>query len=294
MGKYFWIFIFCIGFLAPTAVFGRADSIGVKLIKGVRYIEHKVDKGEGLYGIARKYNVDVATIRKDNPGKSESLNIGDILLVRKPMGKAPAKSDAGKKTINEPSKTGTQKTDAGKGGSRTHTVKKGETLYSIARDYKVTAADIKNWNRLHDNSLQAGQKLVIYSEASPDPKNAAPIKSRYGDKISGHVVGGSEEIEDAPHGKTKQIQETGVATFIDDGSVISKKAMALHATAPRGTVMLVTNPMNGNSIYVEIVGKLVNTDPSESTLIKMTRAAAERLGARDKFFKVNLSYAVPE
>jgi D-alanyl-D-alanine carboxypeptidase len=45
---------------------------------------------------------------------------------------------------------------------KSHAVKKGETLYSIAGRYDCTAGDIKKWNRLRSSHLYSGQKLVIY------------------------------------------------------------------------------------------------------------------------------------
>jgi len=43
-----------------------------------------------------------------------------------------------------------------------HTVRKGETLYSIADRYDCYAGEIKKWNRLRSSHLKAGQRLVIY------------------------------------------------------------------------------------------------------------------------------------
>jgi len=44
-----------------------------------------------------------------------------------------------------------------------HTVKRGESLWTIARRYKVTVNDLKKWNRsLNSNTLQPGQRLVVY------------------------------------------------------------------------------------------------------------------------------------
>ena len=51
---------------------------------------------------------------------------------------------------------------SGKGAGKTHTVKKGETLYSIARKYKTTVEKLVKLNRLKNkNTLQAGQKIRV-------------------------------------------------------------------------------------------------------------------------------------
>ncbi|QNH63113.1 LysM peptidoglycan-binding domain-containing protein [Hymenobacter sediminicola] len=44
---------------------------------------------------------------------------------------------------------------------RQHTVVKGETLFGIARHYKVKPADIQAWNSKPDNSVRIGEVLTI-------------------------------------------------------------------------------------------------------------------------------------
>lgn len=48
-----------------------------------------------------------------------------------------------------------------------HTVKKGETLASVARKYHVTVSNLKKWNNLRKDTLRVGQKLTIYSSGGP-------------------------------------------------------------------------------------------------------------------------------
>ena len=57
----------------------------------------------------------------------------------------------------------------------THMVKKGETLYGIAKKYQITISELKAANNLSDKDvLKAGQKLVI---PSADIENAATLSS---------------------------------------------------------------------------------------------------------------------
>jgi membrane-bound lytic murein transglycosylase D len=49
---------------------------------------------------------------------------------------------------------------------KTHYVKSGESLRSIAKKYKCTEQEIKAWNLLSSNYLKSGKKLSIYSEES--------------------------------------------------------------------------------------------------------------------------------
>ena len=48
--------------------------------------------------------------------------------------------------------------------TRTHVVKRGESLASISRDYDVTVEDIRSWNALSTTRIFVGQKLKIGGE----------------------------------------------------------------------------------------------------------------------------------
>ena len=44
----------------------------------------------------------------------------------------------------------------------TYRVKRGDTLFSIAKLYRTTVASLKSWNRLRSNSIKVGQRLTIF------------------------------------------------------------------------------------------------------------------------------------
>jgi LysM repeat protein len=50
---------------------------------------------------------------------------------------------------------------AAQGAPIYHEVKPGETLFRIARQYGVNVETIKHWNRLQDDVIEVGQKLVV-------------------------------------------------------------------------------------------------------------------------------------
>lgn len=49
--------------------------------------------------------------------------------------------------------------DASPGTS--HTVSKGDTLFSISRRYGISVGDLKDWNNLSGNIIKPGQKLIV-------------------------------------------------------------------------------------------------------------------------------------
>jgi LysM repeat protein len=62
------------------------------------------------------------------------------------------------------------------GGANTHTVARGETLTSIAKQYKVTVEDLQRVNHIEDGRrLQAGQTITIpLPPVQPSPSSPAP------------------------------------------------------------------------------------------------------------------------
>ncbi|MBE6160332.1 MAG: LysM peptidoglycan-binding domain-containing protein [Lactobacillales bacterium] len=100
--------------------------------QNIEYIIYTVKSGDSLYSIARKYNTSVNEIMNLNNLTSNLLSIGQTL-------KIPVEES---KDI-------------------VYTVKSGDNLYSIARKYNTTVANIKNKNNLTTNLLSIGQKLII-------------------------------------------------------------------------------------------------------------------------------------
>ena len=118
---------------------------------------HVVKKGESLGSIARKYHVTVSKIKKWNHLKRETIHVGQRLTIYRsgaPMAQVskPKSSSNDSKSSSKASKTTSPKT---------HTVKKGETLSSIARKYGCTVNELKKWNGLKNNNVKTGQKLKI-------------------------------------------------------------------------------------------------------------------------------------
>ncbi len=110
-----------------------------------REVSYTVKNGDTLGDIARKYNTRVATLKTLNNLKSDQLKPGQKLRL-------PAEKSA--KADTKVAKT--------TGSSTTHTVKSGESLDRIARQYKIKLADLLKWNGLTADSLiKPGQQLRL-------------------------------------------------------------------------------------------------------------------------------------
>ena len=104
-----------------------------------------VRRGETLYAIAHKHGVDVNALALEN-----GLQPGAVLRTGQHLRLAD-------------NRTAGDEDDAGGAGdgARRITVRRGDTLYRIARRYHVSMAQLASWNRLDETELHAGQKLLI-------------------------------------------------------------------------------------------------------------------------------------
>ncbi|MBK3914904.1 LysM peptidoglycan-binding domain-containing protein [Listeria ivanovii] len=110
---------------------------------------YTVVKGDSLWKIANKYKVTVANLKSWNSLKSDNIRIGQKLKVSAPS--TSSNTNTSKPSTNKPSTSAT----------KTHTVKKGDSLWSVSRQYKTTVDNIKSWNKLKGNTIYVGQKLTI-------------------------------------------------------------------------------------------------------------------------------------
>ena len=112
-----------------TLMIGQLLKIPSNLLPEDTYI---VQKGDSLYSIANKYNTTVDELKLLNNLENNLLSIGQVLRL-------PTYQ------ILE----------------TTYTVKKGDSLYSIARKFNTTVDKLKQLNNLSSNLLSIGQILIV-------------------------------------------------------------------------------------------------------------------------------------
>lgn len=260
---------------------------------------HVVKPSETLYSIARLYDVSTQEIRSWNNLSGNSIGVGDKLIIKK--GNSPTVA------FNQLSP---ETTTATANGRKTHTVQPSETLYSLSRQYDVNITELREWNNIQGTEISVGQVLVVSAgndsneRVQPDkhssmlpgkeepPVVAAvmqqqPSETKDSSKASTALYNVDEDVKKTY--ENKKIQENGFAEVIE-GSGDTKKYLALHRTAPVGTIMQVRNEMNNQTVFVRVVGTIPDTGNNKNVLIKISRKAFDRLGSVDAKFPVELSY----
>lgn len=100
-----------------------------------------------------------------------------------------------------------------------HPVKKGETLFSIAREHGVDVADLKVWNELSTNVIYAGDKLVV---SPPLPKQNQAGVEEFTAKGANQVQSyGTRDLFNTPkaNGKPAWTQTSG-RHVVEEGETI--------------------------------------------------------------------------
>ena len=96
-----------------------------------------MQKGDSLWSISRKYNVNVNDIKLANNLTNDILTIGQILTIP---------SIRNSEDYLE---------------SNLYVVQKGDSLWSIANEFKVSINEIRMINNLSTDILNIGQTLII-------------------------------------------------------------------------------------------------------------------------------------
>jgi LysM repeat protein len=264
-------------------------------------IVHTVEAKETMFSISRKYGVTTDEIKQWNSLADNTLSIGQSLVIKKKSG------------ITTPVSTPV----LNKKG--VHTVGQQETIFSIARQYGITQQQLKDWNNLLSSELKIGQTLyvaqpersvasvqkneppvqetvretpvvkqepIVKKDPEPVKKDPEPVKQTSPTtpeqpvptiKISESVKNGSETIQG------------GLAELIE-GTEGNRKYLALHRTAPIGTILKVRNEMNNREVFVRVTGKLPDTALTDKVIIRISKSAYDRLGAIDQRFRVEVTY----
>ena len=127
---------------------------------------HRVEYGESLGSIARKYHTTTSVIEEANNLETDDVTVGSKLIIPIAPGKSGDTVAYSKKATR-------------------YKVRKGDTVGSIADDFQVPVDKVRKWNHLKGNTVASGRTLLIYkpllesarSETAAGGDDPAPSKS---------------------------------------------------------------------------------------------------------------------
>jgi LysM repeat protein/lysophospholipase L1-like esterase len=154
-------------FIIPCLDPEQLDSVDLAIAlnaKEKKWIQHTVQKGETAWGIAQRYNVSVIQLKEWNRLGSYALRAGQLIKVYSEFDaveEVPTRNTPSVE-VRVPKKVPNKSVSERRSNSyRYHTIKSGETLYSISRKYHMSVAELKRLNNLRSDAIRAGKRLKV-------------------------------------------------------------------------------------------------------------------------------------
>ena len=153
----------------------------LKVKDGTTLVKHHVVKGETLYALTKKYGSDINEVNSVNPEAAAGLKLDQVIYF--PVkNTVPAVVKPVETVATTPVETKVVFSDS----IVNYTVKKGETLYTIAKRYMISATDLQKFNNMKSTALTPGSSLKI------------PVKKEKIDQVP------IREVSDIPNPKVDQ------------------------------------------------------------------------------------------
>jgi membrane-bound lytic murein transglycosylase D len=176
-----------------------ATIAAIPATKRVLWRYHKVESGETLASIAKKYRTTPAQISNVNGLEEDDIQAETRLII--PM-------------------SGSRDSDSMVFAKRPtrYRVRRGDTVLSVADDFGVPPERIRRWNRLKGNELRKGRSIVIYRPAAEGSSAAtAPVRRR---------SQRSKKVTNADSSPAKSLKGNGLSE--------AKKTVAKKKKTPQG------------------------------------------------------------
>jgi membrane-bound lytic murein transglycosylase D len=188
---------------------------------------HRVDYGDTLPSIARKYHTSTTSIAEANNLTDDDVKVGTKLVIPITPGRTQTVAYSHKATH--------------------YKVRKGDTVDSVADDFEVPVDKLRKWNHLRGTALTPGRVLVIYkpassenAEADPPEGSSAPAKS-------------SSTAKSSKSGKSSSAADAAKYHTVKKGETLSSIAESNHtsvAALKRDNPRLTANVRAGEVLLI--------------------------------------------
>jgi LysM repeat protein len=255
------------------------DSLFVITKGDLRYIRHKVRKGETVYSITRFYNIEIDKLKRNNPEfVKEGLKEGQWLLI--PINPKALIVNKGKDfKVENYLKV-------------FYTVLPKETMYGIAKGhFEISVEDLQQRNSLKSTELSVGKHLHVgwlSKSGIPDSLNRLPwLNAALGEENKRL----KKKYEKALMEGAKEIKQEGKSVWPKDKQLGSGTSLyILHSEAKQGSVVRIENPMSERVIYAKVIGKVPDTEFARGSIAMISTTIANVLGVLDSTVFLKIQY----
>jgi LysM repeat protein len=268
------------------------------------YVTHKVAAKETWYSIGRTFNLspkDIASYNKLNISKP--LEIGQTINV--PLTNSNFSQGENKQNDEVPVY---------------HIVQEKEWMYRISVNHnKVPIKRIEKWNAITADQAKPGTKLIIGFLKTKDAnvlastagsKNTVQEKPAAAETSTKETSRPDEEVKNTASDDVKPVANTlgdggyfksmfeggnktnsGVSgIFKSTSGWNDAKYYALMSNVTVGTIIKITYPQTGKSVFAKVLGELPDMRESAGLSLRISDAAARELGAVTNKFSVEIGY----
>jgi membrane-bound lytic murein transglycosylase D len=144
----------------------------------IKWVRHKIQKGDTLSQIAARYETTTEVLQRTNKLTGSGIHIGKHLLV--PVAAKQPERYAALAEHLQPGRAAGDKLT-------TYRVRNGDSLWSIAKKHKVSVKQVTRWNRLDSGVIKPGQQLVLrksHDGGKDKTVRTVHYKVRSGDSLS--------------------------------------------------------------------------------------------------------------
>ena len=237
-----------------------------------------VEPGMTLFSVAKRNAISVSELKRLNNLTSDAIQSGQILIVREgELNKNQKQIDKqiNKEVANLPKST-VENPDFKEDINKVATKKYPENEIILAENKKESSETIRQQTRKSDSTK----------------KVAEPIKN---DQVATKFDPSKETIKsfDSLEVDTQRVLkiEEGIAEIIQVESK-SGKYLALHKSAPLGTLVQVKNETNGATVWVKVIGRLPELDQNQNVIIKLSPRAMDRISPVERRFRAKINYSL--
>lgn len=198
---------------------------------------YMVVAGDYLNKIANQYGVSVANLKAWNNLTSDTIYIGQKLIV---------KGGTAQQTVNKTTTTQTT----------TYTVVAGDYLNKIATKYGVSVASLKVWNNLIGDTIYIGQKLAV--KAGATQKTSTPTLTTTTNNTTYMVVAGDYLNKIANQYGVSVANLKAWNNLTSDTIYIGQKLSVKGAATQKGASTSTTNASTTDTTYLVVAGDYLN------------------------------------
>ncbi len=152
-----------IAILFFSEAFAQEQAPIIEIINGNKYYIHKIEKGNTLYAISKKYLIEIDVLMEENPAIKEGFKIDQVI-------KIPVRRQ--NKNLEKAN------TPAIKADNMLHAIEKGQTLYSLSKLYNIDLAALVEANPGIENGMKLGQIITIPVIKVKDITPAASLQAK--------------------------------------------------------------------------------------------------------------------